>query len=155
MPNGHRLVVLHQPDVREEYCPPTVAILKWMYPNRAMMKLGSGRNHKFAGFAVPFLGFDGNNAEFSSDNVRTHADVLLSSPKFSRPTPNRSQHLPMQIQKPTERKWRELVAWFAQQVLLGHSQDRLELSFIELATRFDGLDFQTRPIKGCVIIFAG
>ncbi len=36
-----------------------------------------------------------------------------------------------------------------------HSQDRLELSFIELTTRFDGLDFQTRTIKGCVIIFAG
>jgi hypothetical protein len=36
-----------------------------------------------------------------------------------------------------------------------HSQDRLELSFIELTTRFDGFDFQTRTIKGCVIIFAG
>jgi hypothetical protein len=61
----------------------------------------------------------------------------------------------MQLQKPTERKWRELVTWFAQQVLLGHAQDRLELRFIELATRFDGLDFQTRPIKGRIIIFAG
>jgi hypothetical protein len=53
----------------------------------------------------------------------------------------------MQVQKPSERKWREPVAWFAQPVLLGHAQDRLELSFIELATRFDGLDFQARPIK--------
>jgi hypothetical protein len=57
--------------------------------------------------------------------------------------------------KPIEVQWRELVAWFAQQVLLGHSQDRLELSFIELAPRFDGLDFQTRSIKGSVIVFAG
>jgi hypothetical protein len=47
------------------------------------------------------------------------------------------------------------VAWFAQQVLLGHSQYRLELSFIELSTGFDGLDFQTRPIKGRVVVFAG
>jgi hypothetical protein len=61
----------------------------------------------------------------------------------------------MQLQKPTERKWRELVAWFAQQVLLGHAQDRIELGFIALATGFDGLDFQTRPIKGRVIIYAG
>jgi hypothetical protein len=61
----------------------------------------------------------------------------------------------MQLQKPIEGKWSELVAWFAQQVLLGHSQDRLELSFIELSTGFDGLDFQTRPIKGRIIVFAG
>lgn len=61
----------------------------------------------------------------------------------------------MQVHKPTEVKWREFVAWFAQQVLLGHSQDRLELSFLELATRFDGFDFQTRPIKGSVFVFAG
>jgi hypothetical protein len=47
------------------------------------------------------------------------------------------------------------MAWFAQQVLLGYSQDRLELSFVELATGFDGLDFQTRPIKGRIIVFAG
>jgi hypothetical protein len=46
----------------------------------------------------------------------------------------------MQLQEPTESKWRELLAWFAHQILLGHSQDRLELSFIELATCFDGLD---------------
>jgi hypothetical protein len=86
---------------------------------------------------------------------RAHPDVLLSGSNFSRPTPNRSQHLPMQVQKPAEGKWGELVAWFAQQVLLGHSQYRLELSFIELSTRFDRFDFQTRPIKGSVIVFAG
>ena len=61
----------------------------------------------------------------------------------------------MQVQKPTEGKWRELVAWSAQQVLLGYSQDRLELNFIELSTRFDGLDFQSRPIKGRIVVFAG
>jgi hypothetical protein len=47
------------------------------------------------------------------------------------------------------------VAWFARQVLFGYSQDRLELSFIELAKGFDGLDFQTRPIKGSIVVFAG
>jgi hypothetical protein len=61
----------------------------------------------------------------------------------------------MQLQKPTEGKWSEFVAWFAQQVLLGHSQYRLELSFIELSTRFDGFDFQTRPIKGRIVVFVG
>ncbi len=61
----------------------------------------------------------------------------------------------MQLQKPTEGEWSEFVAWFAQQVLLGYSQDRLELSFIELTTCFDGLDFQTRSIKGSIVVFAG
>jgi hypothetical protein len=45
-PNGHRLVVLHRPDDCQKSGPPTVAILKRMYANSAMMKLGSGGDYK-------------------------------------------------------------------------------------------------------------
>jgi hypothetical protein len=49
-------------------------------------------------------------------------------------------------QKPTEGEWREFVAWFAQQVLLGDAQYRLELSFIKLTPCFDGLEL-SGPIR--------
>ncbi len=83
------------------------------------------------------------------DNFRAHADVLLGSPYFSCPTPNRSQHLSVQLQKQPKVNGASLRLGLPQQVLFGYSQYRLELASLSWRRALMDLIFKPEPSREC------